>query len=106
VRHIAPILLTVAVSCAGGLDLPCAAENAFRIVFKADGWQSPQDIAGCPSTALGQAEVSGTALELSELDRSCISRKDAVEQMFRSNGKLRNDSRAGIVPQDLPAKLS
>jgi len=93
VRHITPILLTVAVSCAGGLDLPCAAENVFRIVFQADGWQIPQDLAGCPSTTLGQAEVSGTALKLLELDRSCISRKDVVEQMFRSNGKLRIDSR-------------
>jgi len=93
VRHITPILLAVAVSCAGGLDLPCAAEDVFRTVFKADGWQIPQDVAGCPSTVRGQAEVSGTALKLSELDRSCVSRKDVVEQMFRSNGTLRIDSR-------------
>lgn len=56
-RHIAPILLIAAVSCAGGLDLPCAAEHVFRVVFKADGWQIPQDIAGCPSTARGQAPL-------------------------------------------------
>ena len=92
-RHIIRLLLVLAAACGVGLGPSCAAGEVFRRVFKADGWQVPLSVAGCASMAVRQAEVSGTALEVSTLDKSCISRRDLVEQTFRSDGTLTIDSR-------------